>query len=191
MDRWFDTDGIDWYCRSIPLVSFSSMVSIHWLKICYFWSIVSTIDHKSLPWPKAHCPGRGPFPDWPCEPRFLLFCSGFISRISSAASGICTWTVTTNPWFETGTANQNNQARTGVPGQDSQDRTTRTGQLGQDNLDGTTWTGQPGQGSQKRTAWTGRSGQDSLDKTAMTGNPGQDRIITRQLGLDSWIGLLG
>ncbi len=37
MDRWTDTDSIDRYYRSILLVSFSSMLSIHRLKIFFFF----------------------------------------------------------------------------------------------------------------------------------------------------------
>ncbi len=50
MNQWIDTHGIDWCNQLILLVSFSSIYLIHQLKIWYFWSIVSTIDHKNLIW---------------------------------------------------------------------------------------------------------------------------------------------
>jgi hypothetical protein len=45
MDRWIDTDSIDRYYRSILLVSFSSMLSIHRLKTFLF--LIDSIDHRS------------------------------------------------------------------------------------------------------------------------------------------------
>ncbi len=48
-------DRYRWY-RPIHFVSFSSMLSIHRLKIFNFWPVVSTIDHKSLLWPMASDP---------------------------------------------------------------------------------------------------------------------------------------
>jgi hypothetical protein len=45
MDRWMDTNSINRYYRSILLVSFSSMWSIHRLKIFVF--LIDSIDKRS------------------------------------------------------------------------------------------------------------------------------------------------
>jgi hypothetical protein len=49
--RWIDIDSIDRYYRSILLVSFHRCYRSIGKRFLYFWSIVSTIDHKSLLWP--------------------------------------------------------------------------------------------------------------------------------------------